>query len=83
MDELKSLCEDKSIIICRADKGNAVVLMNKKDYLNKMNTILSDKSRFKEIEHDNNVKNFEKFQNCLFYSKLPVFFKLLFRRANL
>jgi len=61
MDVLNSLREDKSIMICKADKGNAVVLLNKVDYLNKINTILSDKSRFKEIEHDNNTKNLEKF----------------------
>jgi len=43
--------------------------MNKEDYLNKMNTILSDKSGFKAIEHANNIKNLEKFQNCPYYLK--------------
>jgi len=32
MNALKLLREDKSIIICKANKGNAVVLMNKEDY---------------------------------------------------
>ncbi len=32
---LKNLKNDKSIIITRPDKGNGVVILNKKDYLDK------------------------------------------------
>ena len=31
---LKNLANDKSIIICKPDKGQGVVIMNKTDYIN-------------------------------------------------
>ena len=37
MEALLSIREDKSLIICKPDKGNGVVLMNKTDYVQKMN----------------------------------------------
>ena len=43
---LKSLKEDKSIIITKLDKGNGVVLLNKVDYIQKMNLILQDNQTF-------------------------------------
>ena len=42
MEALLLIRKDKSLIICKPDKGNGVVLMNKTDYKEKMNTILSD-----------------------------------------
>ena len=39
MEALKSLKNDKSIIMCKADNGNAVVLLNNLDYINKMNCV--------------------------------------------
>ena len=61
MKALNSLKKDKSIIICKADKGNAVVLLNKLDYINKMNCVLSDTKRFKLVNYDNNIHNLDKF----------------------
>ena len=46
---LKNLAQKKDIIVCRPDKGRGVVLMNREDYNNKMNTILSDSSKFSKI----------------------------------
>ena len=46
---LTSLLNDKSIIISKADKGNAIVILNKKDYINKVNELLNDKNVFKKI----------------------------------
>lgn len=43
---LKQLAKDKSVIITKPDKGNGIVLLNKSDYINKMNTILEDRSKF-------------------------------------
>ena len=40
---LQSLKRNNSIIICRADKGNAIVVMNKEDYVSRAKTILSGK----------------------------------------
>ena len=65
MEALLSIREDKSLIICKPNKGNGVVLMNKTDYMQKMNAILSDKKRFTLVKRDKNVRNLEKFQNCL------------------
>ena len=36
MDALKALREDKSIIIYKADKGNAIALLYKIAYINKI-----------------------------------------------
>ena len=69
MEALNSLKKDKSIIICKADKGNAVVLLNKLDYINKMSCILSDTKRFKLVNYDNNIHNLDKFQKCFYYLK--------------
>ena len=39
---LKTLSENKDLIIETFDKGNSIVLINKSDYLHKMCNILSD-----------------------------------------
>ena len=46
---LKSLLNDKSIIIQKSDKGNSVVILNKTDYTNRMEELLSDQSKFRRI----------------------------------
>ena len=43
---LKELKKDKSIIITRPDKGRGVVVIDKSDYISKMNAILSDRTKF-------------------------------------
>ena len=40
------------MIIQKADKGNTVVLLNRKDYISKMKLILADTSTFKKIQID-------------------------------
>jgi hypothetical protein len=49
---LTSLSKDKSLVISKADKGDAVVIQNRKDYDDKMLKLLSDKSKFKELDLD-------------------------------
>ena len=39
-EKLKDLASDKSITVCRPDKGRGVVILDKTDYNDKMNTIL-------------------------------------------
>ena len=39
---LKNLSSLKNIIIQKSDKGNSVVLMNCDDYINEMETLISD-----------------------------------------
>lgn len=52
---LRNLSKDKSIIICRPDKGRGVVILNRSDYINKMNHILSDTTKFKLINCNDRV----------------------------
>src|SRR5215469_14177192 len=49
---LKNLKLNKQIIICRPDKGNGVVLLDKLDYINKMNIILENETEFNKIDSD-------------------------------
>ncbi|CAF1691132.1 unnamed protein product, partial [Adineta ricciae] len=49
---LKTLAKDKSIIIIKADKGRSVVVLDREDYLNKMEILISDHTTFKPIEND-------------------------------
>ena len=53
-DALKILLKNKDIIVQKTDKGNTVVILNRKDYVCEMNNILDDKSKFQKvsIDHD-------------------------------
>ena len=53
---LKTLSKDKSIIIARPDKGNGVVIMDKSDYTQKVNALLSDTSKFKPVLDREEIK---------------------------
>jgi hypothetical protein len=46
---LKSLRVNKDILITKADKGNAVVVMNRADYQNQVNEMLEDKNIYTHI----------------------------------
>ena len=52
-DALKILLKNKDIIVQKADKGNTVVILNRKDYVCKMKNI-NDKSKFQKVytDHD-------------------------------
>ena len=43
---LRELRRNKSIVILKPDKGNGVVILNKSDYISKIDTILADSSKF-------------------------------------
>ena len=49
MDTLRDLRRNDNIVITRPDKGNGVVVMNKKDYVQKMTSILSQEDKFQRI----------------------------------
>ena len=51
-DTLKSLIRNKELIIQKTDKGNNVVLLNRKDYISEMKLILADTSEFEKIQVD-------------------------------
>ena len=49
---LRDLSNDNTIIICKPDKGNGIVILNKQDYITKMHDILNDRRKFKKIDTD-------------------------------
>ncbi|CAF1614524.1 unnamed protein product [Adineta ricciae] len=66
---LRSLARNKSIVISRPDKGRGVVIMDRADYLRKMNVILSDRSSFKMIDNDPTLENETNLINMLLLFK--------------
>ena len=46
---LSLLSRDKTIKVCKFDKGTGVVIMNSSDYFSKLDKIVSDKSKFQEV----------------------------------
>ena len=52
LELLKNLARDKSIIITKADKGRMVVVLDREDYLNKMESLINDGTTFKRIDED-------------------------------
>ena len=49
---LKKLRENKDIVIAYPDKGNGVIIMNRKDYDKAMCELLEDNSKFRKIKKD-------------------------------
>ena len=48
MNILHNLSKDKTIYITRPDKSCGVIIMNRIDYINKMNTIINGPSNLKK-----------------------------------
>ena len=46
---LQNLSKNKDLIIQKSDKGNSVVIVQREDYLEKMNDILSDQKKFSKV----------------------------------
>ena len=51
-DALKRLHNDDQILVSKPDKGAGIVLMNRADYNHKMNTILSDQTKFIKMQKE-------------------------------
>jgi len=49
---LNDLSKNKDIIVTRPDKGRGVVILDKNEYIEKMESILRDKTKFFQIEDD-------------------------------
>ena len=66
---LRSLRSNKDIVIVKADKGGACVILDKHDYVLKMEAILNDNSKFTKLgpaeNHDHTVKIEKDFQKFL------------------
>ena len=74
-DVLQKLANNATLIICKPDKGNQVVAMNKNDYINKMNKILSNKAQFQKVYVGDNIANLSKFQRFIYNLKRKQFLK--------
>ena len=62
---LKKLRNNQDLIITRPDKGNGVVILNRKDYIEMMNDILKDVSKFRMLDNDVTVAREGKLQRYL------------------
>ena len=64
-DALKILLKNKDITVQKADKGNIVVILNRKDYVCKMKNILNDTPKFQKvyINHDKILNHFIHMEN--------------------
>ena len=72
LEALKKLKKDENTIICRPDKGRGVVIMDKTDYISKMNDVLDDNTTFRKTPHNNPLKH-----NLLLEDRLNRFLKKL------
>ena len=57
LQSIRELAKDRSIMITRPDKGRGVVIMDRSDYVSKMQTILQDPSTFTPLDHDPTIAN--------------------------
>ena len=48
-----SLMGNDNLIIQKADKGNNIVILNKQDYIEKLEEILCDETKFDKAKSDN------------------------------
>ena len=66
---LINLKKGRSIIICKPDKERGVTIINKSEYLDKINKIFSNETIFKQIDHDETLKKLKQFQGFLYRLK--------------
>ena len=62
---LRNYKKNKDIVITNPDKGNGVVILDKKLYNNTINEIISDTSKFKKLNEDPNLKREASLQRFL------------------
>ena len=57
---LQNLSKHKDLIIQKSDKCNSVVIVQRQDYLKKMNDVLSDQKKFSKVSlKDDTLLNFD------------------------
>ena len=49
---LKNLSRNKEIVVLRPDKGNGVVILNRTDYVSKIESLLEDATKFRPLDTD-------------------------------
>ncbi|CAF1253614.1 unnamed protein product [Didymodactylos carnosus] len=63
--EAITLSKDSNLVISKVDKGNAIVVLNKDDYLSKAQELLNDQSAFKKLNSNLTIKREHEFINFL------------------
>ena len=63
MKIVKEFKNENSLIISKMDKGNGCVLMNKSDYLGKMNVIICHSTKFKLLGSAKELDNIDKVES--------------------
>ena len=56
LSHIKDIANDKSLYISKPDKGNGVVILNRVDYITKVNDILCDRTKFEVVQSTNEQK---------------------------
>ena len=57
--------KDRSIVVCKGDKGNCVVLLKKEDFLSELEELLSDTRKFCLLKNDPTIKRENKLIHLL------------------
>ena len=83
---------NKDLIIQKSNKGNSVVLLNRNDYIERVNEILPGSSKFKKLdinpgkEISSLLQQEDKLTNCLKKGKMfisdPLYQRLYSRRSQ-
>ena len=59
-DTIKNLSKDRSIFITKADKGRSIVILDRADYIQKIESIINDNTNFKIFQKDPTLTNEDK-----------------------
>ena len=63
LSAIKSLRSNSNIVITKPDKGSGVVILNKTDYVKKMNSILEDETKFLTLGPSSKMDNASKIES--------------------
>ena len=70
---LRNLRKNKNIVITKPDKGNGVVILDRKLYNNAIQEIISDTSKFQNLKEDRTWKREASLQRFLYKLKKKLF----------
>ena len=62
----KGLLKNPNIVISKPDKGNGIVILNRTDYINKLETITNDSTKFTQLIDDPTDRRESRLQNFLY-----------------
>ena len=65
---LQNIRKNKDIVITKPDKGNGVVIFDRKLYSNAIEDIISDTSKFEKLNEDPTLRNMKLHYNAFYVS---------------